>query len=306
MKPSTIPGILALSLAATVPVWAQNEDSGKPKATAVTPPVAVPASGEAGTTTGEAGAAEAPAEAAPAPDPATVKSDSSYGLGYRTGGEFGQRYGNFGVTPDDLDIETFVKGFLDGFKGGDPELSEEKVGAAMQALGDLLQKREEDVAASNLEAGKAFLEANKAKEGVETLESGLQYKVLTEGGDETYQEPKEGEPAKQFQVNYQGTLIDGTEFDASPEGEPVTMNLEVIDGFKEALTTMPVGAKWRLFIPSDLAYGDQRRSPEIGPNSTLIFDLELLKIEDAPAAPHGGLPFPMPQPGQGQPGQPGQ
>lgn len=289
MKPHTIPGILAFSLAATATAWAQNEDSGRPKVTAVTPPVAVPAQGEA--------AAEAPAET-PAPDPATVKADSSYGLGFRTGGEFGQRYGNFGVTAEDLEVEAFMKGFLDGFKGGDPAVSEEKVGAAMQALGDLLQKREQDLAARNLEDGKTFLAENQKKDGVKALPSGLQYEVITPGGEQTYQEPKEGDPAKQFQVNYRGSLIDGTEFDASPEGQPVTMNLEVIDGFKEALTTMPVGAKWRLFIPSELAYGDQRRSPEIGPNSTLIFEIELLKIEDAPPAQPGGLPFPMPQPGE--------
>lgn len=293
MKRHTIPGILVLSLAASAPAWAQNEGSGKPKATAVSPPVAVPTTGE----TAPAPDTPAPAPETPAPDPATVKADSSYGLGFRTGGEFGQRYGSFGVTADDLEMEAFLKGFIDGLKGDEPALGEDKVGAAMQALGDLLQKREQELAAENLKTGEAFLAKNKEKEGVKTLESGLQYEVLVPGGEETYQQPKEGEPAKQFQVNYRGTLIDGTEFDASPAGEPVTMNLEVIDGFKEALTSMPVGAKWRLFIPSELAYGEQRRSPEIGPNTTLIFELELVDIEDAPAQP-GGLPFPMPQPGQ--------
>ncbi len=274
MQAHTIAGVLALGLATSLPLLAQDGDPAQ---------------------------AEAATQPAEAPDAATVKSDSSYGLGFRTGGEFGQRYGNFGITPDDVEMEAFIRGFLDGFKGNEPELSEDKVGAAMQALGDLLQSREQEVAAKNLETGKAFLEENKKKEGVKTLESGLQYEVITEGDGATYEEPKEGEPAKQFQVNYSGSLIDGTEFDASPEGEPVTMNLDVIEGFKQALTTMPVGSKWRLFIPSELAYGEQRRSPEIGPNSTLVFDLELLKIEDAPAHP-GGLPFPMPEPGQ-QPGE---
>lgn len=285
MKHHTIPGLIALGVAAIAPAVAQNEGAGK--ATATTPPIEVPAAGEPA----------AAAEEAPAPDPATVKSDSSYGLGFRTGGEFGQRYGNFGITPEDIEIETFIKGFLDGFKGNEPALSEEKAGAAMQALGDLLQKREQEQAEKNLAAGQAFLEENKGKEGVQTLESGLQYEVIEKGGEQSYVEPKEGEPSKQFMVNYRGTLIDGTEFDASPEGEPVPMTLEVIDGFKEALTMMPVGAKWRLFIPSELAYGEQRRSPEIGPNSVLIFELELVNIQDAPAHP-GGLPFPMPQPGQ--------
>jgi len=97
-------------------------------------------------------------------------------------------------------------------------------------------------------------------------------------------------------VNYKGTLIDGTEFDASPEGSPVPMTLQVVPGFKEAITTMPVGAKWKLFIPSELAYGAERRSAEIGPNTTLVFDLELVEIKDAPAAPEGGgFPVPVPQ-----------
>lgn len=285
MKTNSIPGVLALGLAATLSATAQDEADKKPAAKAVTPPVEIPAA------TGEA---PAPAEEAPAPDPATVKTDSSYGLGYRTGGEFGQRYGNFGVKAEDLEIETFIKGFLDGFKGAEPTLPEEKLGVAMQALGDMLQKREEELAASNLKTGEDFLKTNAGKEGIVTTDSGLQYKVLEKGGDEKYVEPKEGEPAKQFLVNYKGSLIDGTEFDASPEGEPVPMDLNVIEGFKEALSMMPVGAKWQLFIPSKLAYGEQRRSAEIGPNTALIFELELTKIQEAPQ-PAGGMPFPMPQ-----------
>lgn len=269
-----IPGALAFSLVATL--------------TAQTPAEAPAA---------EAPAAETPAEAAPAAaplDPAAIKTDSSYALGYRTGGDFGQQYGRFGVGAADLDTESFLKGFLTGLKGDKPELSDEKLQAAMQGLGEILQKREQDSAAANLEAGKKFLEENGKREGVTTTKSGLQYEVLEKGGEEKYVAPKEGETDnKQFLVHYKGTLIDGTEFDASPEGETVPMTLQVIPGFKEALTTMPVGSKWKLFIPSELAYGEERRSAEIAPNSTLIFELELVKIEDAPAAPEG-LPFQMP------------
>lgn len=274
MKLELIPGVLALSLAAITTAAAQN-DAKKP-AQATTPPVEV-----------------SPATT-PAIDPATIKTDSSYGLGFRTGGQFGQQYGNFGVKPGDLDMESFTKGFLEGFNGSDPSLSEEKLAAAMQALGTLLEQREKDTAAKNLEAGKAFLDENAKKPDITTTASGLQYQVIEKGGEQKYVEPKEGEPEKQFMVNYRGTLIDGTEFDASPEGEPVAMNMQVIPGFKEALGLMPVGAKWKLFIPSELAYGDQRRSPEIGPNTALIFDLELVEIQDAPPAPVGGLPFPIP------------
>jgi FKBP-type peptidyl-prolyl cis-trans isomerase len=181
-------------------------------------------------------------------------------------------------------------------QGEKPDLEEARLQAAMTALGEMLQTREKDTAQANLEAGKKFLEMNGKREGVTTTKSGLQYEVLTKGGDSKYVAPKEGSPEKQFMVNYKGTLIDGTEFDASPEGSPVPMTLQVVDGFKEALTTMPIGAKWKLFLPSALAYGKERRSADIAPNTTLIFELELLEIKDAPPAPAGGgFPIPVPQ-----------
>lgn len=277
-----IPGALAFGLIASTS--AQTPAADAPKSEATTPPIEVPAK--------------------PKLDPAVVKSDSSYALGFRMGSTFGQQFGKFGVGAADLQEDTFMKGFMSALKGDKPELSEEKLQAAMQALGDMLQTREKELAAANLEAGKKFLEENGKREGVTTTKSGLQYEVLAKGGDEKYVAPKEGaEDNKQFMVNYKGTLISGKQFDASPEGEPVPMTLQVVEGFKEALTTMPVGAKWKLFLPSKLAYGEERRSADIGPNCTLIFELELVKIQDAPPAPEGGMPFPMPQGGApgGQP-----
>lgn len=243
-------------------------------------------------------AKEAPAEA-PAAAPASAadsKNDSSYALGYRTGGGFAQEFGRFGVKLDDLHMDTFVKGFTAAVKGDKPELEEARLQAAMTALGEMLQQREKDSAQANLDAGKKFLAENGKREGVTTTASGLQYEVLAKGGDAKYVAPKEGGPEKQFMVNYKGALIDGTEFDASPEGSPVPMTLQVIEGFKEALTTMPIGAKWKLFIPSNLAYGEERRSAEIAPNTVLIFELELVEIKDAPPAPpdRGGFPVPIP------------
>jgi FKBP-type peptidyl-prolyl cis-trans isomerase len=281
MKFHLTPGVLALGLATLFPAAAQNE------AAAEKPADAAPA---------------APATPAAPVDPAKVKANSSYGLGFRTGGEFGQNYGQFGISAEDIDTEAFLKGFLTGFKGGKPEVAEEDLKAAMQALGDMLQGREKERAAANLEAGKKFLAENGKREGVTTTKSGLQYEVLKKGEGKIYAAPKEGEPEKQFMVNYKGTLIDGTEFDASPEGQPVPMTLQVIDGWKEALGLMPTGSKWKLFIPSELAYKEQRRSAEIAPNSVLIFELELVDIKDAPANPHGNMPFPVPQggPGEGQ------
>lgn len=244
-----------------------------------------------------------PAPAAPAPAPAApvnaaeAKTDASYALGYRTGGSFGQEFGRFGVKLDDLEMETFIKGFTSAVKGAKPEVEEARLQAAMTALGAMLQTREKESAQANLEVGKKFLEENAKREGVKTLESGLQYEEIKPGGESKYVAPKEGEPEKQFMVNYKGTLIDGTEFDASPVGAPVPMTLQVIDGFKEALTMMPVGAKWKLFIPSKLAYGEERRSAEIAPNTALIFELELVEIKDAPPAAPAGGGFPVPVPG---------
>lgn len=270
-----IPGALAIGLAASTS--AQTPATDAPKTGATTPPIEVPA---------------------PKLDPAVVKADSSYALGFRMGNTFSQQFGRFGVGAGDIDQENFIKGFMSALKGGKPELEEAKLQAAMQALGDMLQAREKEAATANLEAGKKFLAENSKREGVITTKSGLQYEILAKGGDEKYVAPKEGEESnKQFMVNYKGTLIDGKVFDASPEGQPVPMTLQVVEGFKEALTTMPVGAKWKLFLPANLAYGEERRSADIGPNCALIFELELVKIEDAPA--QQGMPFPMPQ---GQPG----
>ena len=275
-----IPGALVIGLFASAS--AQKPAAEPAKAEATTPAVEVPAK--------------------PKLDPAVVKTDSSYALGFRTGGGFAQQFGKFGVGADDLDPETFLKGFMAAIKGGKPELEEAKLQAAMEALGEMLQGREKATAAANLEAGKKFLAENGKREGVTTTKSGLQYEVINKGGAEKYVAPKEGtEDNKQFMVHYKGTLIDGKEFDASPPGEPVPMTLQVVPGFKEALTTMPVGAKWKLFLPSELAYGEERRSAEIAPNSVLVFELELVKIQDAPAAPEGGMPFPMPQGGPGGP-----
>lgn len=307
MKQLLIPGSLAIGLiltaAAQSPTETKPATPAKPApAEATTPPVAVDGSQPAATPATPAAPA-APAAvpetpAAPPIDPKVLKNDSSYALGFRTGGNFAQQFGRFGVSPEDLDTEAFLKGFMAAFKGGKPEVEEAKLQAAMQALGDLLQKREKDLSAANLEKGKKFLEENKKRQGVITTASGMQYEILAKGGDQKYVAPKEGEQDnKEFMVNYKGTLIDGTEFDASPAGQPVPMTLQVVPGFKEALTTMPVGAKWKLYLPSELAYGEERRSAEIGPNCVLIFELELVKIQDGPA--QQDMPFPMPVP-QGQ------
>ncbi len=143
------------------------------------------------------------------------------------------------------------------------------------SIADKLFKLKEDKATANLQAGTEFLEANKQKEHIVELPGGLQYEILVEGSG-----PKPGVQQK-VTCHYHGTLIDGTVFDSSVKrGQPATFPLNmVIKGWTEALQLMPLGSKWRLFIPPHLAYGSRQVSAQIGPNSTLIFEVELLGID---------------------------
>lgn len=142
------------------------------------------------------------------------------------------------------------------------------------SISDKLAQMKNEKAAANLKAGQDFLAANKDKEGVVALPSGLQYQVLTQGTG--------AKPGARDKVtcHYHGTLIDGTVFDSSVQrGQPATFPLDrVISGWTEGLQLMPTGSKWRFFIPPNLGYGDRQVSAEIGPNSTLIFDVELISV----------------------------
>lgn len=214
---------------------------------------------------------------------AEVKEISSYILGLQSS----QRFAGSGLESGDIDVDAFVKGFHTGIKGDKPGYPEEKLRASMAALGKIVQERQAQKAAKNLAAGQKFLAENGKRKEVITTKSGLQYEVLKKGTDKKYVPPANGAAdfGTKFLVNYRGTLIDGTEFDKSPEGKPFPMTLQVIPGFKEALTTMPVGAKWKLFIPANLAYGPRAAGPRIGANSALIFELELVEIQAAPTPP---------------------
>ena len=141
-------------------------------------------------------------------------------------------------------------------------------------ISDKLSQMKNEKVAANLKAGQDFLEANKTKQGVVTLPSGLQYTVLTAGTG-----VKPG-PRDKVTCHYHGTLIDGTVFDSSVQrGQPATFPLDrVISGWTEGLQLIPTGSKWRFFIPPNLGYGDRQVSPQIGPNSTLVFDVELISV----------------------------
>lgn len=183
-----------------------------------------------------------------------------------------------GPVAKHLDLTALIQGLNDGVAGKAPALKDEEMQAAMESLQKIMQ---EDQKVDEASKGK-FLEENKDKPGVKVTASGLQYKVITEGTGKT---PKAEDTV---QVHYKGTLVNGTEFDSSyKRGEPATFPVNrVIPGWTEALQLMKEGAKYQLFIPSKLAYGE-RGTPDgaIGPNEPLIFEVELIKIQDSkPAA----------------------
>jgi len=196
-------------------------------------------------------------------------------VSYSFGLVFGKRMIN---DLPDLNVDVFVQGLKDAFGGKAQLLTDEQIGQILADFQrDLQQKQLEKVQKAGIESkktGEEFLSKNKDKEGVVTLESGLQYKVLTEGKG-----PQAGQ-SDVVKVHYTGSLINGEVFDSSIErGEPVTFPVNgVISGWTEALQLMPTGSKWQLYIPSDLAYG-ANGNRSIGPNETLLFDVELIEIE---------------------------
>jgi len=190
----------------------------------------------------------------------------SYGIG--------QDIGNTLKTQglDSLNYDLLIKAIKDAAKGNTPLITKEQCNAS---ISDYLQKIKVQKMSKNKIAGEQFLAENKAKPGVTTLPSGLQYVVIKEG---TGEKPTINDKVK---THYHGTLIDGTVFDSSVErGEPISFPVSgVIKGWTEALQLMPVGSKWKLFIPSELAYGDRQAGAKIGPGSALVFEVELLAIE---------------------------
>jgi len=217
----------------------------------------------------------------------TDKDKRSYAIGLNVGKS---------LHRDDIDIDPkiLLQGLEDEINGGQVLLTDDQVKTVLTQLGmEVRQKQEEKRAAlaeTNKKDGAAFLAANAAKQGVVTLPSGLQYKILTAG---TGPKPTAGDMVV---CNYKGTLLDDTEFDSSyKRGQPATFPVSgVIKGWTEALQLMPVGSKWQLFVPPDLAYGERGQGP-IGPNATLVFEVELLSIkpkEEPAAAPAPATPPP--------------
>ncbi len=194
-----------------------------------------------------------------------------YSVGYQIGGDFKQQ----GV---DLNRDLLVKGVQDAMSGTKPLMTREEMRKTLVDLKKRIaadeRKRRREEAKKVRREGEAFLAENGKKEGVVTLPSGLQYKVIAQG------KGKSPRPNNEVTVNYRGTFIDGSEFDSSYQrGKPSTFRVEsVIAGWKEAIPMMKEGSKWQLFIPAELAYGERGALPTIPPNAALIFEVELLRV----------------------------
>jgi len=228
-------------------------------------------------------------QAQPAPQTSAPQMDKDK-FSYALGMNFGENFRKQGI---DLDPAVFAKAFVEAFSTGKTDMSEQEMQTVLTAAVQQLRAKQAAEQAEKAEqarkAGEAFLAENKGKEGVVTLPSGLQYKILKQG---TGEKPTLNDTVV---CNYRGTLVDGTEFDSSDKhGGPATFPVKgVIKGWTEALQLMPVGSKWQLFIPPSMAYGAQG-PPSIGPDATLIFEVELVSIK-APAAPAAGQPMAPPE-----------
>ncbi|MGA3293156.1 MAG: FKBP-type peptidyl-prolyl cis-trans isomerase [Candidatus Acidiferrales bacterium] len=202
----------------------------------------------------------------------TQKEKASYAIGLNIGR-------NLSKQSVDVDPSLVAQGLKDALTNAKPLLTDDEAKAALTQLQSEMNAKQEaarqKAGEANMKAGAEFLASNKTKDGVVTLPSGLQYKILTPG---TGPKPTASDSVV---CNYRGTLIDGTEFDSSyKRGQPATFPVgRVIKGWTEALQLMPVGSKWQLFIPPDLAYGPSGAGGVIGPNATLVFEVELISIQ---------------------------
>jgi FKBP-type peptidyl-prolyl cis-trans isomerase FklB len=231
-------------------------------------PAAAPAKPQSATA-----AKKTPAKPATTLTLTTQKQKASYALGMQIGGTLKRQ----GVGAS-VDAALTARGLKDALAGSKMLLTDDEEKAALTQLQTEVRAAQEakahEAGSANRKEGEAFLAENKSKEGIVTLPSGLQYKILTAG---TGPKPTESDTVS---CNYRGTLISGKEFDSSSKhGGPASFPVKgVIKGWTEALQLMPVGSKWQLFIPPDLAYGDRGAGADIGPGETLIFEVELVSI----------------------------
>lgn len=204
----------------------------------------------------------------------TGKMSDKEKLSYAIGAQFAQ---NIKQQSFDLDTDSFVQAIRDTLGGKQLKLSVDEIRQVLIAYQHEQIKKQEEIGKKNKEEGQKFLEENKKNKDIKVLDSGLQYKVIKQGSG------KKPTMEDSVTVHYKGTLLNGKEFDSSydrGDGKPVTIALNhVIKGWQEAVTMMPVGSKWEIYVPPDLAYGEHANGPDITPNSTLIFDIELISIK---------------------------
>jgi len=222
----------------------------------------------------------------------TQKDKVSYAIGMSEGNRLKQ-----GLKQGDLDVDSAIvlRAIKDALAGNKLLMTDKEAQDTLTTLQATMKKnmelKQKQLADNNKKESDTFLAGNKAKEGVVTLSDGLQYKIVEAG---TGPKPTTNDMVT---VNYRGTLLNGTEFDSSyKRGQPATFGVgQIIKGWTEALQLMPVGSKWQIFIPPDLGYGPRGAGPNIGPNSALVFDVELLSIQPRPAPPGmPGAPAPAP------------
>jgi len=213
---------------------------------------------------------------APAQDTPVLKTPSDR-TSYAIGVDVARNFRRQGL---EVDLDLVIKGFKDGFTGEKLLLPELQFRELLSTVQNDLRKKQgpfkgKSVAQANKLRGEDFLAENKSKPGIETLPKGLQYQILKAG------EGKKPEATDVVQCYYRGTRLDGTEFICSNPGRPATFKVEEADipGWREALPLMPVGSRWKLFIPSQLAYGERGVGRDLGPNETIISELELVAIE---------------------------
>jgi len=224
--------------------------------------------------------------------PEEMRKEISYGLGFQNG----EQYASHGFQVSDLDKEAYILGILTALNKKDYAGDPKKFDAAMRAFDDLVNSRESALAEKNAAEEKAFFLKNGKREGVITTKSGLQYEILTKGTGKTYTQPagiiNGQDTLTEFEVFTKTTLLDGTLLNENTTEKPEKYSLQVIQGLAEALQIMPIGSKWKLYVPSKLAFGERRFGAKVGPNSVIVYEISLknMVVRKAPPQPAPHIP----------------